>query len=175
MEDGVANPVFEAVRTVLAVREYDDREIPEEVLHRILEAGRLSASSQNRQPWHFVLVRERAALEELGRRVRTGPYIAGAAAAVVVAVEKASRFGVSDGSRAIQSMVLTAWADGVGSNWTGFAGMREVAEQVGLPDEYDVIAVIPFGYPRRAIGRGRKNRKAAGEVISEGRYGTPYR
>jgi len=171
----MANPVFDAVRTVLAVREYDTREIPDDVLQRIVEAGHLSASSMNRQPWHFVVVRERAALEELGRRVKTGPYIAGAAAAVVVAYEKESRFGVSDGSRAIQSMVLTAWAEGVGSNWTGFTGMREVAEQVGLPDEYDVLAVIPFGYPRHAIGRGRKNRKEASQVLSEGRYGTPYR
>lgn len=171
----MANPVFEAVRTVLAVREYETREIPDDVLQRILEAGRLSASSMNRQPWHFVLVRERAALEELGDRVRTGPYIAGAAAAVVVAYEKASRFGVSDASRAIQSMILTAWGDGVGSSWTGFTGMSEVAEQVGLPDEYDVLAVIPFGYPVRAIGRGRKNRKAAGQIVSEGRYGTPLK
>ena len=171
----MANPVFDAVRTVLAVREYDTREIPDDVLQRIVEAGHLSASSMNRQPWHFVVVRERAALEELGRRVKTGPYIAGAAAAVVVAYEKESRFGVSDGSRAIQSMVLTAWAEGVGSNWTGFTGMREVAEQVGLPDEYDVLAVIPFGYPWHAIGRGRKKRKEASQVLSEGRYGTPYR
>lgn len=171
----MSNPVFEAVRTVLAVREYDSRAIPEDVLRRITEAGRLSASSMNRQPWHFVLVRERPALEELGRRVGTGRYIAQAAAAVVVAYEKTSRFGVSDASRAIQSMILTAWAEGVGSNWTGFTGMREVAQEVGLPDEYDVLAVIPFGYPRRAIGRGRKNRKEAGQVVSEGQYGHPYR
>lgn len=175
LEDEVPNPVFETVRTVLAVREYDSREIPDDVLHRILEAGRLSASSMNRQPWHFVVVRERAALEELGRRVKTGPYIASAAAAVVVAYEKESRFGVSDASRAVQSMVLTAWAEGVGSNWTGFVGLREVAEQVGLPGEYDVLAVIPFGYPRHLVGKGRKNRKDAGQVLSEGRYGTPYR
>ncbi len=171
----MANPVFEAVRTVLAVREYDDRQIPDDVLHRILEAGRLSASSMNRQPWHFVLVRERGALEELGRRVRTGPYIEGAAAAVVVAYEKASRFGVSDASRAVQSMVLTAWAEGVGSNWTGFTGLREVAEQVRLPEEYDVLAVIPFGYPRHPIGRGHKNRKDTDQVISDGSFGNPSR
>lgn len=175
MEDDVTNPVFEAVRTVLAVREYDGREIPDEVLHRILEAARLSGSSMNRQPWHFVVVRERAGLEDLGRRVKTGPYIAGAAAAVVVAYEKESRFGVSDASRAIQSMVLTAWADGVASNWTGFTALGEVAEQVGLPDRYDVLAVIPFGYPKHAVGRGRKNRKEAAQVLSEGRYGSPYR
>ncbi len=168
------NPVFEAARTVLAVREYDTREIPDEVLHRIVEAGRLSGSAGNSQPWHFVVVRERAALEELGRLVTHGRYVATAAAAVAVAVEKASDWGVSDGSRAIQSMILTAWGEGVGSNWTGSPDMREVADYLGLPDGYHVIGVIPLGYPRRAIGRGRKNRKDASQVISAERYGTPY-
>src|SRR6476646_29025 len=50
--------VYDAVRTVLAVREYDDRPVPDDVLHRIVEAGRLSGSSMNRQPWHFIVVRE---------------------------------------------------------------------------------------------------------------------
>jgi nitroreductase len=81
----MSNAVFEAVRTVLAVREYEDREIPDDVLDRIVEAGHLSASASNIQPWHFVVVHDRQALRELGGLVRTGPYIAGAAAAVVVA------------------------------------------------------------------------------------------
>jgi len=167
------NQVFEAVRTVLAVREYQDRDVPYDVVRRIVEAARLTASGGNGQPWHFVVVRERESLRELGSLVRTGPYIAGAAAAVVVAYEKASRVGVSDASRAIQSMILTAWAEGVGSNWTGFGGLDGVARKVGLLDQYEVLAVIPFGYPRRSLGRGRKNRKPMTEVASAERYGTP--
>jgi nitroreductase len=120
----MSNPVFEAVRTVLAVREYQDREIPGDVLDRIVEAGHLSASSMNLQPWHLVVVRDREALRALGGLVRTGPYVASAAAAIVVAHERESRFGVSDASRAIEAMILTAWADGVGSNWTGFGGLE---------------------------------------------------
>jgi len=171
----MSNAVFEAVRTVLAVREYRDEEIPADVLDRIVEAAHLSASSMNRQPWHFVVVTGRDALRELGGLVRTGPYIASAATAIVVAYERDSRFGVSDGSRAIQSMILTAWAEGVGSNWAGFAGgMEQVREHVGLPGEFDVLAVVPFGYPARALGRGKKNRLPLGEVASAGRYGTPY-
>jgi len=139
----------------------------------IVEAGRFTASAANGQPWHFVVVRERAGLRELGSLVRTGPYIAGAAAAVVVAYEKASRVGVSDASRAIQSMILTAWAEGVGSNWTGFGGLDGVARKVGLPDRYEVLAVVPFGYPRRSLGRGRKNRRPLAEVASAEQYGTP--
>ena len=169
----MANEVFEAVRTVLAVREYQDREVPAEVVHRIVEAGRLTASGSNLQPWHFVVVRDRANLRELGTLVRTGPYIAQAPLAVVVAYEKDSRIGISDASRAIQSMILVAWADGVGSNWAGFGGLDGVRRKVGLPDTYEVLAVIPFGYPRRALGKGRKNRKPLGEVASAERFGTP--
>jgi nitroreductase len=169
----MANEVFEAVRTVLAVREYQDREVPAEVVHRIVEAGRLTASGSNLQPWLFVVVRDRANLRELGTLVRTGPYIAQAPLAVVVAYEKNSRVGISDASRAIQSMILVAWADGVGSNWAGFGGLDGVRGKVGLPDTYEVLAVIPFGYPRRALGKGRKNRKPLREVASTERFGTP--
>jgi len=110
----MSNQVFETVRTVLAVREYQDKELPHDVVDRIVEAGHLSASSRNLQTWHFVVVRDRQALRDLGGLVRTGPYIAGSAAAIVVAYERESRFGVSDASRAIQGMILTAWGDGVG-------------------------------------------------------------
>ncbi|MCA1731478.1 MAG: nitroreductase family protein, partial [Actinobacteria bacterium] len=46
--------VFEAVRTLLAVRSYQDTPVAEEIIRRIVEAGRLTASSMNRQPWHFI-------------------------------------------------------------------------------------------------------------------------
>jgi nitroreductase len=169
----MTNPVFEAARTVLAVREYQDKPIPDDLMRRIVEAGHLTASSVNLQPWHFVLVRDRDRLRELGAIVTTGPYMAGAAAAIVVAYEKASKYGVSDASRAIQSMILVAWGEGVGSNWTGFGGMEGVREKVGLPESYDVLAVVPLGYPKRKIGKGKKKRKPLGEVVSSERFGTP--
>jgi nitroreductase len=105
--------VFEAVRTILAVRQYGEEPVPESVVQRILEAGRLTASAKNAQPWHFVVVQDRATLRQLGALVPTGPYIAEAALALVVAIDR-TPFAVSDGSRAIQSMMLVAWADGVG-------------------------------------------------------------
>ena len=66
------NPVFDAVRTVLAVRDFDDRPLPEGLLDRIAEAAHLTASASNAQPWHFVVVHERESLRDLGRLVRTG-------------------------------------------------------------------------------------------------------
>jgi len=170
----MANQVYEAARTVMAVREYQDREVPEAVLRRVVEAAHLTASASNAQPWHFILVRERQALRKLGSLIRTGGHAARAAAAVIVAYEKSSgAFGVSDCSRAIQSMVITAWGDGVGSNWAGWVGMENVRREFGLPDSYDVLAVVPLGYPKRNV-IGKKRRKPIGEVVSAERFGTPF-
>ncbi len=169
----MANPVFEAVRTVLAVREFEDRALADEVVRRIAEAAHLTASSINLQPWHFVVVRNRESLRKIGSMMRTGRYTADAGAAVIVAYEKKSAYGVSDASRAIQSMILTAWGDGVGSNWTGFGGLEPVRKEFGIPDSYDVLAVVPFGYPKRKV-IGRKKRKPIGEVVSAERFGTPF-
>lgn len=166
--------VFDAVRTILAVREYQDKPVPPEIVRRIVEAGRLAGSSMNRQPWHFVVVEKRDTMRQLGALATTGPYIADAALAIVVAIQR-TPFSVSDGSRAIQSMMLTAWSEGVGSNWVGFMGMTDVKRLLGIPDELDVLAIIPFGYPAKPVGKGRKNRKPLSEVAHLERFGQPFR
>src|SRR6266545_3566551 len=107
--------VFDTVRTVLAVRSYKTDAIPDDSVRRIVEAAHLSASASNKQPWHFIVVDEKSVLAQLATLSKTGPYIAGAPLAVVVAVEKASRWATADASRAIQSMILTAWDEGIGS------------------------------------------------------------
>ncbi len=165
--------VFDAVRTALAVRNYQDKPVPAATIQRIVEAGRLTGSSMNGQPWHFVVVQNRDVLRQLGAMARTGPYIAQAPLAIVVVMEK-SVYAISDGSRAIQSMILTAWSEGVGSNWVGFQGMDEVKPLLGIPGDMNVLAILPLGYPAQAAGRGRKRRKALAEVAYKERFGQPY-
>jgi len=164
---------FEAVRTVLAVRSYQDKPVPDAVVQRIVEAGRLTGSGMNRQPWHFIVVRDKNMLRRLGALASSGPYVAQAPMAIVVATDK-TRFAVSDASRAIQSMLLTAWADGVGSNWVGFGGLDRVKTLLDIPTALEVLAVLPFGYPASAVGRGKKQRKALREVAHLERYGRPF-
>ena len=164
--------VFKAIRTMLAVRAYEDRAVPDDVVRKIVDAAHLSPSSMNRQPWHFIVVQDRATLRKLGELDKTGPYVAQAPLAVVVAIEKESKFGVSDASRAIQNMMLTAWADGVGSNWAGWFGLEAVAQLLGVPASHEVLTIIPFGYPASKVGRGKKTRKPLGEVVSRERYGS---
>lgn len=166
--------VFETVRTVLAVRAYQDTPVPAETIRRIVEAGWLTASGMNAQPWHFIVVQDRATLRRLAEVANTGPYIAQAPVAIVVAVEK-TRLALSDASRAIQSMILTGWAEGVGSNWVGFVGMLDgVKPLLGIPAELEVVGVLPFGYPAQAVGQGKKRRKPFAQVVHQERFLQPF-
>jgi nitroreductase len=165
--------VYEAVQTVLAVRQYQATPVPPEVVRRIVEVGHLTGSAKNAQPWHFIVVENRETLRQLGALSRSGPYIAQAPLAIAVTIEN-TRFAVSDASRAIQSMILAAWSEGIGSNWVGFQGMAEVKTLLGIPEELDLLAVLPFGYPVQAIGQGRKRRKPLSEVAHRERFGQPF-
>jgi nitroreductase len=165
--------VFESIRTLLAVRRYLDRPVPEPVIRKIVEAGRLTGSAMNLQPWHFIVIQDRETLRKLGALARSGPYTAEAPLAVVVAVDK-SGYAVSDASRAIQSMALTAWSEGVGSNWVGFGGLEKVNGLLGIPPKLDVLAILPFGYPAEKIGQGKKNRKPLKVVAHRERYGQAF-
>jgi len=165
--------IFDVVRTVLAVRQFQDKPIPEPLVHQIVEAGHLTASSANGQPWHFIIVEDKQTLRQLGTLVRTGPYIAQAPLAIVVGMEH-SPFAVSDASRAIQSMILTAWGQGIGSNWAGFENLKQINPVLGIPQEIEILAILPFGYPVAAIGKGQKKRKPLGEVAHHERWNQPY-
>lgn len=166
--------VYDAVRTVLAVRQFQNKPVPQVTIRRILEAGRLTASGSNNQPWHFIVVQEGETLRQLGDLAKTGPYIAQAPLAIAVAIEN-TRLSVSDASRAIQSMVLTAWSEGVASNWVGFYGMLgDIKPILGIPDGLDLLAILPFGYPAQSAGKGKKKRKPLSVVASSERFGQPF-
>jgi nitroreductase len=166
--------VFDAVRTVLAVRQFQEKPVPEPIVLQIVEAGHLTGSAANGQPWHFIVVEDKETLRQLGALAKTGPYIAQAPLAIVVGIEN-SPYGVSDASRAIQSMILTAWAQGVGSNWVGgFGGLKQINPVLGIPEGIEVIAIIPFGYPVKAIGKGNKKRKSLQEVAHRERWDQPF-
>ena len=165
---------FDAIRTVLAVRRFKDTPIPDSIVRQIVEAGRLTASGGNGQPWHFIVVRDKETLRQLGQLAPTGPYIAQAQLAIVVAMHR-SNIADSDGSRAIQNMILTAWSQGIGSNWVGFNSLPQVNPLLGIPEEISVLAILPFGYPAEVVGKGQKKRKPLGEVAYHERWGEPFK
>lgn len=73
--------VFEAIRTILAVRKFQDKPVPDDLIHRVVESARLTASSRNGQPWQFIVIQERETLKRIGELAPSGPYTADAACA----------------------------------------------------------------------------------------------
>jgi len=164
---------FEAIRTVLAVRRFKETPIPEPIVRQIVEAGHLTASSMNGQPWHFLIVQDRETLRQLGSLAPTGPYIAQAPLAIIVGMEQ-SPYALSDASRAIQSMILTAWSQGIASNWVGFDNLPNINPSLGIPQEISILAILPFGYPVDTIGKGQKKRKPLNEVAHRERWSEAF-
>jgi nitroreductase len=157
------------VETFLAIasrredREYTDRPIPDAVVHRILDAGRLAGSSRNSQKWEFVVVSDREALAET---VFAPDNVRGAALAVAIAGD-AFPFDVG---RAAENMLLTAWSEGVGSCPNGVRDAEAAERIVGAP----VRMVLSFGYPARPRNvearsaeewSARANRREFDEVV----------
>ena len=148
-------------------RAYADTPIPAEVRQRILDSGRLSGSSRNRQQWEFVVVSGEAR-ERLAGAVYAPQNVASAALVVAIAGEA----GAFDTGRCAQNMMLGAWGDGVVSCPNGIRDADAAAEICGG----QVRAIISFGYParsREAAGRSaeewsaRANRRPLSELVRE--------
>ena len=154
----------------MAVRSFTDQQVPEEMVLRVLEAGRMAPSSKNSQPWHFIVVRDRATLQELSRLTQTGPYLANAPMAIVVAMIGA-KFPEADAARAIQNMVLAAWDQGLGSCWVANFDQEATRRLLGLPEGTVVVTAFPLGFPSTEAARSGKRRKPLAEIVSWEKYG----
>jgi nitroreductase len=130
------------------VRDYDTREIPEDVRLRILDAGRVAGSANNRQPWHFLVVEDEGLRRQVADSVYTPGNVLGARLVVVIAVSGKGPLAF-DAGRAAQNMMLAAWNEGVGSCPNGSADFDSLAGVLGLEEGERPVIVLTFGYPAR--------------------------
>jgi nitroreductase len=137
---------YRAIKTVRSLRHFLDTPLPEAVLHRILEAGRWTGSAKNVQPWQFIVVRNRQALNELAGCGKFASHLRGAAAAIVVASQPGWS-GTFDAGRVVQNMMLAAWDEGIGSCIASMHDADRARAILGVPPEWQVVA-ISLGYPQ---------------------------
>ncbi len=136
---------LEAIRKRRSIRRFTNESVPRADLETIVDAGRLAATGSNRQPWDFVVVTDRATIEQFEV---SGVWIGQAAAVIVVVLDPASRWWVEDGAAAIENMLLASTALGYGSCWVeGDALPREeqFKSLLEVPPEKRVMALIPVG------------------------------
>lgn len=161
---------YECVAGKLDIREFDTRQVPNDVKIRILESARLTGSGMNNQHWRFILVQDRGNLEKLAQDSSTGNWVRGASFAVIVLTNPRYGFHLIDAGRAVQDMQITAWNYGVVS--CIFTGInREAIERdFSIPKEMSPSVVVGFGYPVKKI-RGKKNRKPLRDLFFLEQYG----
>jgi nitroreductase len=127
-------------------REYADRDVPADLRDRILDAGRIAGSAQNRQPLRFFVFESCDMLERVAETVYVPGNLLGAR--LVVALVAKGRPGF-DAGRAAQNMMLAAWNEGVTSCPNGMPDAQMTANALGLGEDGTVINILSFGYPAK--------------------------
>ena len=143
---------WDAVRTKRAVREFDDRPIPDDDLDRIVRAGTRAHSSKNQQRWAFIVVRDRERLRALSKTGRYAGHLAGAAAAIALVTPDPHGPGQPlsvewDSGGAAAQMMLVAWELGIGSCPATVYDHDLARELLGYPDGMWCEYILSFGYP----------------------------
>lgn len=164
---------FLAIASRRDERRYLPDPLPDDVVGRILDAGRLSGSSGNSQPWAFVVASSRARVKRLSEAVFVPDNLL--SAGLVVTVVVSGKGPVSfDAGRAAQNMLLTAWNEGVASCPNGIRDAEAVHEALGLAEDERATIVLSFGLPERRRDpesrdapewSARANRKPLDEVV----------
>jgi nitroreductase len=139
---------FLDIISVRVVREYADRPIPKENLQRILEAGRVTGSSVNRQEWKFYVARDPDRLADLANAVYAPENVKGCKAAIAVTTTARNQF---DAGRCVQDMILAAWADGIGSCPNGVRDAASANSIFRVPATESITTILSLGFPAHPI------------------------
>ncbi len=161
--------LYEAIQKRRSVRKFQDKRIPEEVLQRVLDAGRLAPSAVNLQPWRFIVIRDleiKRRLLECTRGAKHLHLVMGDVSIVACGNERdcyqrqgdyMKTFAI-DVSLALDHMMLAATAEGLGTCWIGAFNEGKVKELFDIPDPWRVVGMTPLGYPdEEPEFRGRKS------------------
>ena len=159
---------IEVVKKRRSIRRYKPDPVPEDALRQILEAARLAPSAGNRQPWHFIIVRDEDKKNQLGI-----PSWASEAPIVIVGCADTETRGEPvcfiDVAIAFEHIVLAAANFGLGTCWIGRLGADEtIKKALEIPEHIRVIAVTPLGYPDETPSP--KPRKPLSEIIHHDKF-----
>ncbi|MGQ9534702.1 MAG: nitroreductase family protein [bacterium] len=158
---------YEVIKKRRSIRKYKSDPISDDVLKRILEAGRIAPSAKNIQPWKFIVIKDPENKKRVAEACRGQKWIADADVIVCgCALEKIawgrmggymSSFAV-DLAIAMDHIILAATNEGLGTCWIGAFEEKKVKEILGIPADVRVVALTPIGYPaEEPKTRGRKD------------------
>ncbi|MFW9863864.1 MAG: nitroreductase family protein [Candidatus Thorarchaeota archaeon] len=181
-----ADLFFRVIEERRSIRKYREFEIPDDDIARMFRAAQLAPSTNNSQPWRFIVVRTPVMKEILAEAAGGQKFIAKANAVVVVlAMQEASccpnnpaKWHAMDTMIAAEHLILAATALGYGSCWIAMFQSapnevtRIVKDALAIPADGDIIALVTLGLadedPRQ------RPRIDVGEIVYSEKYGTPF-
>ncbi len=167
--------VMQAIKTRRSVRQFESRDVEDEVIEQILEAGRWAPSGLNNQAWRFIVVRNKDTKARLSELTRYGAIILKANVLIVVFLDKEQMYDytkdVQSIGACIQNMLLAIHSLGLGGVWLGeiLKNKSKVNDILKAPDSYELMAVIALGYPTKKTRSS--DRKELTELVFRERYG----
>lgn len=151
------NAVIECIMSRKSVRQFENREVGNDTIEKILKAGMAAPTAINSQPWKFVVLKDKNLLKALAdtmpnTRTQTATVAIVVCGDMTKALEGvAKEFWVQDCSAATENILLAAHSMGLGAVWTGFYPNMDKAnylnDLLGLEERYVPLCVIPIGYP----------------------------
>ncbi len=164
--------VIEAIEARRSIRKYEKRSVPEDILQKILEAGRWAPSASNAQPWNFIVLKDEGIRKEVARVTTYGKFLAEAPLGIAVVIDpRASTHPVEDGAIATQNMLLAAHALGLGTCWIGSYGSvheEKVKKILGIPENKRLLSLISVGFPAESRKSAREELR---KIVFIDRYG----
>lgn len=149
------NPVLEAIRSRRSVREFEDRDVPDELVEKLLTAGTWAPSGLNNQPWRFAVVKDKNKKGALSKLTKYDEIILSAPVCIAVFMDTDASYDRTKDVMAIgacnQNILLAAHSLGLGAVWLGeiLKNKDAVRALLGAPEPYELMAVLAVGYPTK--------------------------
>ena len=164
--------VFEAIKSRRSIRKYTKDPVPEDLIVKILDAGRWAPSASNRQPWSFIVLKDEEVRRKVAEATTYGKFLAEAPLGIAVVVDpQASTHPVEDGAIASQNMLLAAHALGLGACWIGSYNSfyeEKIKTILSIPKNKRLLSIISIGFPAESP---TKTRKELRQIVFTDQYG----
>ena len=136
-----------------SIRSFQDKDILDKEIEMILEAGRWTPSASNRQPWEFIVIKDKEIKLKVAKTASYGMFMK--EAPVLIAIIGKTRISpkwyIIDTSLVTMNMMLMAWSLGIGTCWIGTMNRERAREVLKLKETDYVATILPFGYPEGEI------------------------
>jgi len=147
--------VLEAIFNRRSIRKYTDRPVGDDVVESLLKAAMYAPSAVNKQPWHYIVFRDREMMEKIILFHQNASMLRQADVAILVCwdeeLQHDTGYGPVDCSAATQNILLAAYGLGLGSVWVGLypriQRMESVQALFALPQNIRPFSIVSLGYP----------------------------